>query len=120
MNQNSLSAYFDGSNQRKFNSHRAKIVRELSRNPNRHSTQLASKLKLSNEATKKRIVELKFDNIIEVSGNIEYYGNMRAVYKIKDQLSIFPEPTRLSFRKWVKKNYPDIIYEYEILIEHSL
>ena len=113
MTNNSLKAYFDKSNQRKFKSHRAMLIRELSKNPSQHSYQLASKLQLTNEAVKKRINDLMNDKIIEICGKSEYYGNTQSLYKIKDQLSMFKLVKPLTLKQYLKRNYSEIYEEYE-------
>lgn len=119
-NQNSLSAYFDESNKRTFKSHKARLIRELSKNPGQHTHQLALKLRLSNEQVNKRLSESANSDIFETCGNTTYFGNPIALYKLKDQLSMFPVEKKLSLRKWIEKNHPSIIFEYEALINHSI
>ena len=114
MKQNSLKAYFDESNQRKFNSHKAKIIRELKEIPNQHSYQLANNIILSNEATKKRLTDLLNEGSIEVSGSVEYYGNMVSTYRIKEQLTFFCD-RKLTLRNWMKDRYPENLKEYDLL-----
>ena len=113
MNQNSLSAYFDESNQKKFKSHKAKIVRELSKRPNQHSYLLAHRIGLTNEATKKRLTDLLQENVIEISDNEIYYGNQVSIYKLRDQLSMFPKNKKPTLRKWLKQYFPDILKKYD-------
>lgn len=117
---NSLSAYFDKSNQRKFRSHRGMIIRELSKSPGQHSYQLSDKLNLSNEAVKKRLNDLINDSVIEICGEAERYGNTQSLYKIKDQLSMFEVEKKMKLRKWLDINYPSILFEYDATINHKI
>ena len=110
---NSLKAYFDKNNQRKFKSHRAIIVRELVVNPRQHSYKLALRLGLSNEAVKKRLNDLINDKVIEICGDIDYCGNTQSLYKIRDQLSMFPVEKKLTLGQYLKKNHPEIYEEYK-------
>lgn len=119
INQNSLSAYFDESNQRTFNSHRAMIVRELKANPFQHSYQLAKKLGLTNEAVKKRLSDLTEFDIIETNGSVYVHKNLCAIYNIKEMQPLFPVK-KLTLRQWLKSNHPNIFNEYETLIEKKL
>ena len=114
MNQNSLQAYFDESNQRKFNSHKAKIIRELKEIPNQHSYQLANNIILSNEATKKRLTDLLNEGSIEVSGSVEYYGNNVSLYRVKTDHKI-DFICKVPFKKWVKDTYPEVLKQYNLL-----
>ena len=120
MNKNSLSAFFDESNRRTFKSHKARLVRELSRNPNQHTHQLALKMGLSNEQVNKRLSDSDNSDIFETNGNTTYRGNSIALYKIKDQLSMFPLEKKISLRNWLKNDYPEILFEYEAMIEHKI
>ncbi|MBT3206929.1 MAG: hypothetical protein HN704_18315 [Bacteroidetes bacterium] len=114
MKANSLSAYFDETNKRKFKSHCALIVRELYRNPGQHSYRLSAKLKLSNEGIKKRISDLLNIGIIEVCGEVKYYGNINSLYQIAEQLPEHPV-NKISLRRWLKKDYPFILDEFNLL-----
>ena len=113
MNNNSLSAYFDKNNQRTFKSHKAKIIRELYRKPLQHTHQIALKLSMTNEQVNKRVCEAANSDIFETCGNTVHRGNTIALYKLKDQLSIFPNEKKLSLKKWLENNYPEKIKEYE-------
>lgn len=118
MNNNSLSAYFDENNQKKFNSHRARIIRELFSRPNQHSYMLSDRLLVSNEGIKKRLTELLQDGIIEVSSIEEFYGNKVSCYKITNEQKELHKKQNL--RQWLKEKYPNILFEFESLIEHKL
>lgn len=120
MNKNSLMAYFDKSNQRKFNSHKAMIVRELKLRPNQHSREIAIRLKLSNEAVKKRLTDLKKEGSIEVAFDTVFMSQTVGVYRIKEQLSMFHKEQKPSLKKWLEINYPATLYEYEALINHKI
>ena len=114
MNQNSLKAYFDESNQRKFNSHKAKIIRELSKTPYQHSYQLARNVRLSNEAIKKRLSDLLNEGSIVVSGSVEYYGNSVSLYRVKTdhEIDSVRKPT---LRNWLKDRHHEILKQYDLL-----
>ena len=114
MNQNSLKAYFDESNQRKFNSHKAIIFRELSKTPYQHSYQIARNVKLVNEEVKKRLTDLLNEGSIMVTGSVEYHGNTVSIYKVISD----PDPysfRKLTLRTWMKDRHPDILKEYDLL-----
>ena len=114
MNKNSLKAYFDESNQRKFNSHKAIIFRELSKNPCQHSYQIARNVKLSNESCKKRITDLLNEGSIIVTDSVKYHGNTVSIYKVISD----PDPysfRKLTLRTWMKEHHPDILKEYDLL-----
>lgn len=114
MNQNSLQAYFDESNQRKFNSHKARIIRSLKEIPNQHSYHLSMRVRLSNEAAKKRITDLLNEGFIEVSGSVDYYGNTVSTYRIKEQLTFLCD-RKPTLRSWMKENHPENLKEYDLL-----
>ncbi len=119
MNQNSLDTYYNEENQRTFNSHKAKIVRELRKAPGLSRWQLSSRLGINNHGIQKRLSDLSNDGIVEICGTTLYRGNPNSLYKVKDQLPLFPiEKTTL--RKWLKYNYPNIMHEFEILQEKAL
>ena len=120
MNQNSLSQYYDKTNQRKWNSTKARIVRELRARPNQHSRELSLKLQISNEAIKKRLVDLKNEGAIEVAFDTVFMGRTVSVYRVYEQISMFPIEKKPTFRQWCKANHPEILYKYEALISHKL
>lgn len=112
MNKNSLNAYFDESNQRRFNSHRGMIIRELKRKPGQHSYMLSLHLRLTNEAVKKRLSDLYYDGLIEVSGTYNFGGNDISCYKINEQLNLFSSERKPTLKKWMQKNYPSVLAEW--------
>ena len=112
MNKNSLNAYFDEGNQKKFNSHCGMIIRELKNRPNQHSYLIADRLMLSNEAVKKRLSDLINKELIVVSGDLSYYGNTVSLYKINNEPLLFPVE-KLTLRKWLKSKHPEILEQYE-------
>ena len=118
-NKNSLAAYFNPENKRTFKSHKARIIRELSRNPAQHTHQLASKLNLSNEQVNKRLTDECNSDIFETCGNTTYRGNPIALYKLKDQLSMFPVEKIPTFTQYAKTR-EDWKHEYETLILHEI
>lgn len=120
MNKNSLKAYFDKSNKRTFNSHKGMIVRELRLRPNQHSRELAIRLRLSNEAIKKRLTDLKEDDLIEVAFDTVFMGQTVGVYRIKEQLQMFPKEEKPSLRKWLDMNHPEILFKYNALFNHEI
>ena len=114
MKQNSLKAYFDESNQRKFNSHKAIIFRELSKTPYQHSYQIARNVKLVNEEVKKRLTDLLNEGSIMVTGSVEYYGNSVSLYRVKTdhEIDSVRKPT---LRNWLKDRHHEILKQYDLL-----
>jgi len=120
MNKNSLSAYFDESNQRTFKSHKARIVRYLSRNPLQTTHQVSANIGLTNEQANKRLSDSDNSDIFEAVQGGTHNGNPCALYRIKEQLSMFPVEKKISLRKWLENEYPEILHKYELLINHKL
>jgi len=113
MKTNSLLAYFDEENQKKFNSHKGLILRELKQRPGQHSYLLADRLQLSNEAVKKRLSELLESGFIKITGTTSFYGNLISNYEVVGQLDMFEKPKKPTLGKWLKTKYPEIYKKYQ-------
>lgn len=119
MNNNSLKQYFDKENQRRWNSIKARIVREFRVRPNQHSRELAIRLKLSNEAIKKRLTDLINEDVIEVVFDTMFMNRTVSVYQIKEQLSIFKPNKKETIRQWLTRKHPQIMHEFDSVKNHK-
>ena len=81
--------------------------------------EIASKVRLPYNAVQKRISELLEDGLIVVCGHKEEGENTNSIFKVN------PEPPKYSARKptlykWLSEMHPNIMHEYETLIEKKL
>ena len=111
---NSLKAYFDPDNIRKWKSHKGLILHAL-----RYAKypltrwEISQQINLNDHAVQKRLSDLKNEWLIEECGTITYNGNDCSLYRIKEQLQLFSLPEKLTLKKWLQNNYPKIYTEYE-------
>ena len=80
---NSLKAYFDPKNKKKFNTHRSKIIRVLFARPPRSRRQIAEITGLNEWQVGRRISEIEF---IKQVGNVIEFGNKNALWSIDETL----------------------------------
>lgn len=119
-NKNSLAAYFDESNQRTFKGHKAQIIRYLSLNPLKTTHQVAFNIGLTNEKVSKRLTDSDNSDIFEAVQGGFHNGNPCALYRIKEQLNLFPVEKKIPLRKWLEKEFPEILFKYNVLKRHDL
>lgn len=112
MNSNSLNAYFDKNNQRKFNSQKAKIVRFLSQYPEQSRFTLGYYLGISDHAAQKRISDLVNEGIVCPSGTITNGNNQVSVYSLCDNQHE-KKSAKISLKSFLKENHPEILEQYE-------
>jgi len=110
---NSLAAYFDESNQRKFKSQKAQIVRLLTSDPNHSRFYVGYLLGISSHAAQKRLSDLINEETIFVSGERKHGENTVSLYSIKQQLDLYPPEKKPPLKEWLKKEYPNILAEYK-------
>jgi len=120
MKQNSIEAYLNHKNQRAFKSHKGQIVRVLNVNPLLSSYQIAEKTGLTNEQVQKRLSDSNNADIFEVGGYGEHNENTISLYQLRRQLSWVEVPKKRRLRDWLKEKHPEIMHEFETLIEHKL
>lgn len=120
MNSNSLSAYFNENNVKKFSTQKAQIVRLLSRNPNHSRFYVGRQLGISDIAAQRRLSDLLKENSIYVSGEREHGGNTISLYSVKLHQDLYPIDILPTFLEWSKINYPQIVFEYNALKKHEL
>jgi len=111
---NSLKAYFDPDNIRKWKSHKGQILHAL-RYAKYPLTRwdISQQIDLNDHAVQKRLSDLKNEGLIEECGTITYNGNDCSLYRIKEQLQLFNQPEKLTLKKWLQKKYPIILKEYQ-------
>jgi predicted ArsR family transcriptional regulator len=117
---NSLSAYFDESNQRKFKSQKAQIVRLLTSNPNHSRFYVGKMLGISDHAAQKRLSDLLTEGTIFVSGERKHGYNTISLYSIVQQLELYPGEKKPTLIKFLKDEHPDIFHKYNALYNHKL
>lgn len=117
---NQLAAYFDENNQKKFKSQKAKIVRYLKDNPNRSRFSTGDHLGISSHASQKRLSDLVNEGTIKVTGNRKHGDNTISLYSLTEQLHLFSIPKKPSLSKFLKENYPHILFEYKARFNHEL
>jgi hypothetical protein len=74
---------------------------------------------LDNHAIQKRLSDLKNLGFVEEAGETNESGNMCATYRIKEQLNMF-YIEKLPLRKWLAREFPEVLHKYEVLIERKL
>ena len=109
---NSLSAYFDESNQRKFKSQKAKIVRYLKGNPNRSRFSTGNHLGISSHSAQKRLSDLINEGTIKVTGERKHGENTISLYSLMEQLQLFDIPKKANINVFLKEYYPHILIEF--------
>ena len=117
---NSLSAYFDESNQRKFKSQKAQIVRLLTSNPNHSRFYVGKMIGISDHAAQKRLSDLITEGTIFISGERKHGDNTISLYSIKQQLELYPVKKKPTLIKFLEDEYPDILHKYNALVNHEL
>jgi DNA-binding Lrp family transcriptional regulator len=81
--------------------------------------EIAARVRLSYAQVHKRTAELEdAGTLLNISTKIEN-GNKCSVYKFNPEPQLFPVK-RLTFKQWVKKEFPDVLYKYELLEQHKL
>lgn len=91
MKSNSIKAYFDETNQKAFNRHRAIIYRYLFNQTVPQSRRMiAEGTGLTEIQIVRRLSEMQNSNEIEYCGNVTEGKNENSLYKVKDQISMFP------------------------------
>lgn len=117
---NSIAAYFDESNKKKFNTQKAKIVRYLKDNPNRSRFSTGEHLGISSHAAQKRLSDLSKEGTITVTGERKHGDNTISLYSLSDQFKLFTFEKKPSLRKFLKANHPHILFEYDARYNHEL
>lgn len=112
MNTNSLNAYFDKTNQRKFNSQKAKIVRFLSQYHEQSRFSIGYYLGISDHAAQKRISDLISDGIVYPSGTAMNGNNQVSLYSLCNTNDNHKQ-IKMSLKSFIKENHPEILEQYE-------
>ncbi|MCK5605325.1 hypothetical protein KAR91_25760 [Candidatus Pacearchaeota archaeon] len=110
-NQNSITAYTNPNNQKKFNTQKAQIVRLLIDNPNHSRFYLGLRLGIGDHGIQKRLSDLYNEGIIQVSGSRKHGENTISLYSVVSQLSMFQEK-KPTLRQFIKKEYPNVLHEF--------
>jgi len=115
---NSLRAYFDENNQRKFKSNRQKIYWYMFDVKTPQSARMVETATgIDYYSVVRRFADLRNDGEIEYTGDIEEFGNMCSLYKIKDQTSLFPVPKKKTKAERQVEAVESLIFDADKMIE---
>lgn len=117
---NSISAYFDENNQKKFKSQKAQIVRYLKDNPNRSRFSTGDCLRISSHAAQKRLSDLVNEGTIRVTGERKHGNNTISLYSLLNQLQLFGIPQKQTITSFLKEHYPHVLIEFNGRNNHKL
>lgn len=110
----SKEAFKSTQNRVKRESHRKQITRLMQSGIWLSNRGISERTGLSYEQVHKRTSELVQDGTLRVSAVDIENGNYCSVYKINDELMLFPVK-KLRCAEWLKINYPYIFAEWENL-----
>lgn len=119
-NTNSLNAYLDPSNQKKFNTQKAKIVQVLKDNPNHSRFYLGLKLGINDHGIQKRLSDLVNEGTVTVTGERKHGDNTISLYSLSDQLQLFSIPQKQTINAFLKEHYPHILIEFNGRNNHKI
>ena len=118
MTTNSLNTFHQTTELRQTN--KQKVLEALRAEDNQSRFEVGRHTGLGDWEAQKRISDLVNDGKVVITGSRKHGNNEISLYSIKKQLSLFPEKKKPSLRNWLKKEYPEILYKYELLIKHEL
>jgi len=114
---NSKQAYTN--HQSVIPTHKEMIVEVLKRNPDSSRFEVGRLTGLGHLEAQRRLSDLKNDGRVIETGSRKHGNNRVSLYGIKSQLQMFPT-NRLSLRKWLENEHPDILFKYDALYNHKL
>jgi hypothetical protein len=117
MTQNSITTYNSTVELRQTN--KQKVFDCLKENPNSSRFEVGRLTGLGGFESQRRISDLVNDGKVIITGSRKHFNNEVSLYSVKSQMQLF-DNKKISLRKWLKKEYPEILAKYEILIEHKL
>ncbi len=118
-NHNSITAYCNPNNQKKFNSERAMIARDLLLKSNQSRLNLGRRLGINDIEVQRRLSDMKRDGEVQVTGSRKHGENTISLYSLTSQLSMFPDK-KLTLRQYFSKEAPDLLHKFDALYKHQL
>lgn len=121
MTTQSKQAYFNHNNETRRLSHKKQCLAALERESEGLTyKEIAIKTGLSEPRVWKRMSDAELiDGTVYICGSKLQGDSTYSKYKLVAQLDMFPEK-RKTFRQWCKEKYPNVVHEFEVLIEMKL
>lgn len=117
MTTNSKAAFGSTSELRATN--RKKVLEALLTEQNQSRFEIGRKTSLGDIESQRRLSDLMNEGKITITGSRKHFNCDISLYSVVSQLELFPVK-KVRLRNWLKKEHPEILAKYELLIEHKL
>lgn len=111
MTANSIETFNATSEIRQLN--KAKVFAALLAERNQSRFEIGRKTGLGDIEAQRRLSDLVNEDKVEITGSRKHFKRDVSLYSVKEQLTIFEK--KVSLRKWLKKEHPEILEQYEKL-----
>lgn len=98
--------------------HRNIIVEAMKDGLKRGYKEIAFKVRLKEEQVWKRVSELESDGRLINVGTVKINGRENTLYQYN--FNHLPATKKQSLKDWLKKEHPEILNKYKILVQHEL
>jgi len=118
MTENSIKAYNQTAKLQQSN--KEKVLQALRKEGNHSRFWVGRETGLGHLESQRRLSDLVNEDKVVITGSRKHFNQDISLYSIKDQGTLFPVEKQLSLRQWLKKEFPEILYKYEILVEKKI
>jgi len=117
MTNNSNTAYNSTAELRATNA--KKVFEALQTEPNQSRFEIGRKSGLGDIESQRRLSDLVNDGKVIITGSRKHFKCDISLYSVLLQTELFPVK-KVRLRAWLKKEFPEVLAKYELLINHNL